>query len=248
MRAAGFDAISIWPRDAQGLGTDEVRRAIHEAKLVVTDLEVMANWLPGQADAEGMFAAMARPTTPERMLPLAHDLGAATVSACDLVNVPLTALELSRHFARVCDMAVDHGVRIALEFVPTGAIRDLATAMEIVERADRANGGLMVDTWHFFRSGSSLQTLAQVPGDRIFSVQLNDAAAKPEADLNLGMISRRLPGEGEFDLKGFMQAIAATGTIAPVGIEAFSAALDALPVGDASRQCAVSLDYCLAML
>ena len=103
----------------------------------------------------------------------------------------------------------------------------------------------MVDAWHFFRSGSSLADLAAVPGDRIFSIQLNDAAATPEPDLNVGMMNRLLPGDGELDLAGLMRALAATGTDAFAGIEVFSQSLDALPTEIAAQRCAAALDHCL---
>ena len=43
--------------------------------------------------------------------------------------------------------------------------------------ADRANGGIVFDTWHFFRGDPDFDLLATVPGDRIYCVQIDDAAA-----------------------------------------------------------------------
>jgi sugar phosphate isomerase/epimerase len=120
--------------------------------------------------------------------------------------------------------------------------------MEVIDTAGRSNGGLMVDAWHVFRSNSSLDLLASVPGDRIFSVQLNDALAAPEADLNHGMMNRLLPCEGELDLKTFMQAIAATGTTAFLGVETFSKDLDQLPTDVAEHRCAAALDQCMTFV
>ena len=62
------------------------------------------------------------------------------------------------------------------------------------------------------------------------------------------MMRRLLPGAGELDLAGFMQALAATGTRAPIGIEAFSPALDALDITAATARCAAALDHCLALM
>ena len=61
------------------------------------------------------------------------------------------------------------------------------------------------------------------------------------------VLRRDLPGEGELDLRGFMQALAATGTRAPIGVETFSPALDALDTAAAMAKCAAALDYCLEM-
>jgi sugar phosphate isomerase/epimerase len=246
-RLAGFDAISVWPGDVTGHDRSHVRQAVAAAGLAITDVELIGNWLPGHAVATGAYAELMRPMTADYVLPIAAKLGAQTVSVAELTGLPFDPVEIARHFAALCDRAAEFALRLAIEFVPTGAIADLDRALEIVDRAGRGNGGIMLDSWHFFRSGSSLDRLARMPGERIFSVQLNDALAAPEADLNMGMVNRLLPGEGELDLAGFMQALAATGTRAPVGIETFSARLDALPVGEAIGECAAALDYCLAL-
>ena len=62
------------------------------------------------------------------------------------------------------------------------------------------------------------------------------------------MMRRGLPGEGELDLRGFMQALAETGTNAPIGVETFSPELDALDTKAAMAKCAAALDYCLEMV
>ena len=54
-------------------------------------------------------------------------------------------------FAGLCDRAAEHGLLVALEFLPWSGIPDVATAWRIVDAAGRANGGLLVDTWHHLR-------------------------------------------------------------------------------------------------
>src|SRR5262249_37178835 len=123
-------------------------------------------------------------------------------------------------FAAVCDRAREHGVLVHLEFLPWAGIPDLRSAWEIVRRAGRANGGLLVDSWPLFRSGAQPEELLAIPGDRVLGVQLDDAPARPEADLALETQHRRLlPGEGSFDLVGLVRALDAIGCAAPLGVE-----------------------------
>jgi sugar phosphate isomerase/epimerase len=61
-------------------------------------------------------------------------------------------------------------------------------------------------------------------------------------------MNRLLPGEGELDLKTFMQAIAATGTTAFLGVETFSKDLDQLPTDVAAHRCAAALDHCMTFV
>lgn len=244
-RDAGFSAISVWPGDMRGLDRPEVHQAITDAGLVVSEIELITNWMPPHADAKSEFGQFLASMTPERVLPLAVDLGAGVVSTAELFGLPFDLDAIAGYFGTLCDQAADLGLKIALEFVPTGGVPGLREAMQIIDRAGRANGGLMIDAWHFFRSGSSLADLEAIPGDRIYSIQLNDATATPEPDLNIGMLNRLLPGAGELDLAGLMRALAATGTDAFIGVEVFSKALDALPTDVAAQHCADALDLCL---
>lgn len=246
-RAAGFTAISIWPSDVRGMELDAVQQQVNAAGLVVTEVEMIGNWMPAHAAApDGAWRAV-KWQTADRLLPLAAALGAQTVSASELFGVSDPLPEIARHFGTLCHHAADYGLRIALEFVPTGAVPSLAAALEVIQRADCPNGGLMIDSWHFHRSGSSLDQLSRIPGDRIFSVQLSDASAGPEADLTAGMTNRLRPGAGVIPWLGFMQALSATGTTCPIGIEAFARDIDALPTDTAMQACADALDACLAL-
>jgi sugar phosphate isomerase/epimerase len=104
-----------------------------------------------------------------------------------------------------------------------GGIRTLTEAWGIVEAAGRANGGLTIDAWHFFRSGSTLEQLARIPGERIHTVQLCDAPAAPQTDLWAELMTARLlPGEGELDLSGLIRTLDAIGSTAPIGVEIFN--------------------------
>ncbi len=246
-KAAGHTSLSVWPGDLRGLDRAEVARRIAEAGLVVSEVEIIGSWIPQHNSADSPFGEFLSAMTPERVCPVAVELGASTVSTAELFGLAFDGREMAKHFGEMCDKAAAHGLRVALEFVPTGGVPGLAEAWEIIDRAGRANGGLMMDSWHFFRSNSSLDALARIPGDRIFSIQLNDARAEPEADLNIGMMNRLLPGDGGLDLAGFMQALAATGTSAFIGVETFSRALDALPTEEAAQACSDGIDYCLRL-
>ena len=247
-RAAGFTAVSVWPGDMRGLQTTDVAQAVSDAGLFVSEIELITNWMPPHATSESAFGKFLSAMTADRVLPLAVELGASVVSVAELFGLGYDRKLMAKHFGEVCDKAAAHGLRVALEFVPTGGVPGLAEAMEVIDTAGRSNGGLMVDAWHVFRSNSSLDLLASIPGDRIFSVQLNDALAAPEADLNHGMMNRLLPCAGELDLKAFMQAIAVTRTTAFLGVETFSKDLDQLPTDVAAHRCAAALDQCMNLV
>src|SRR5206468_2791335 len=130
----------------------------------------------------------------------------------------------------VCERAAAHGLLVTLEFLPWSGIPDAATALEIVRRSDHPAATVMVDTWHQFRGSGDMSQLRAIPGAKVGSVQINDAPLRPGADLvQESLEGRLLPGEGEMPLLEMLAILDEIGARAPIGVEVFSKALDALP-------------------
>ena len=155
------------------------------------------------------------------------------------VNPPEQAPPLdlvAERFAAVCDRAADHDLLVGLEFLPWSGIPDAATAWEVVRRAGRPNGGINLDAWHHFRGGADLAALTRVPPERYVAVALNDADARVEGSLVEDTTRRRrLPGEGTFDLVGFLRTLDAHGVGAPLVVEILSDEQNARPVDEAAQ-------------
>lgn len=248
-RAAGFAALSMFATDfesmaGQGITSAELRARIADAGLAITEVEIVGNWLPNVAPRSGLpqwLVELLARMTPEYVIDVAREVGAQGITIGEMLGSRFDADLMAERFGRVCDMALEQGLYVALEFIPTGGVPGLAEGWEIVRRADRANGGLLVDSWHFYRRGSSLDLLATLPAGAIKSVQIGDAPAAPEADLDHAMVhGRLLPGAGELDLRGFMTALARTGTTAPIAVEVFSDTLLSQPIEIIARSCAES--------
>jgi sugar phosphate isomerase/epimerase len=120
---------------------------------------------------------------------------------------------LTENFARLCDLAAAYGLHPHLEFMPWTDARDLQQAVRIVERAERANAAVLVDAFHFDRSGSRLEDLARVDPSRLRYAQLCDVAGARPADmaeiLRQARNERRFPGDGDCDLPGLLQCLPA---------------------------------------
>lgn len=126
-----------------------------------------------------------------------------------------------RAYGDFCDRAADHGLVAGIEFLPFTDIVSVTDARRIVEAADRPNGGICVDIWHHERGARDLATIAALPGEVITGIQLNDGARVPvDADYYTDCLANRCaPGDGEFDVAGFVAAVRATGTSAPFSLE-----------------------------
>jgi len=173
------------------------------------------------------------PTRTYRMQPVdaAEGFAAAEAFGCSHVSVvPAFPADFGldgfvEHFAALCDQAAERGLAAALEFTAVRPVYGLATGWEHRAAADRPNGGLIFDTWQFFRSEPDFALLAAIPGERIFAVQVSDGAAEPmESLLKDMMLHRRLPGDGVFDLRRALNVLQRTGGLNRVGPEVASRA------------------------
>jgi sugar phosphate isomerase/epimerase len=231
--AGGFDGLSLWMRDverarAAGSRDSDIRAMFADRGVHIAELDPVWSWLPG-ADvdvprSQDPFGVL-QPKVDD-FLRLADTIGGSSLNACDIMGGDWTIDDAAEAFAVLCDRAADHGLLVHLEFLPWSRIGDVATAHEVVCRAGRANGGVMVDSWHFFRGVPDYDALATVPGALITGIQLNDAPRQPGPDLMVeSMESRLLPGEGECDLTRLLATLDEIGAVAPRGVEVFSAAL-----------------------
>jgi sugar phosphate isomerase/epimerase len=144
-------------------------------------------------------------------------------------------------FAGVCDRAAEHGLAAAIEFLPEMTnIPDAATAMQIVTRAGRPNGGICLDCWHHFRGANDDDMLRAIPPERIFTVQFDDGPRqRVDPDYYTDCTRYRdVPGEGEFDLAGFLRLLDGMGVRLPLSVEVISADLLRRPAGDVARRLA----------
>jgi sugar phosphate isomerase/epimerase len=240
VRAAGFNGMSIsapdlWTLAAEGISAGEFGQRMRDIGLCPAEMECIVTWLPGHGamTEAGIIPGPWADMAPRQIIASAVDVGCTSVTVAEIRGVRPSIDEAAESFAAICDLAADRGLTANIEFIPFGGIPNLTTAWRIVEAAGRANGGIMLDSWHLFRSGSTLDELARIPGDRIMVVQINDAPATPGANLfQESMSERLLPGDGDLDLVGMFKTLDLIGCTAPIGVEVFSDALRVLPANE----------------
>lgn len=136
-------------------------------------------------------------------------------------------------FRVLCDQAADVGTRISLELMPFTNLRTIDQGLELVRGAGADNGGIMLDIWHMERGNIDFERIAEMPGETIFWVELNDAKAEVEGSLFNDTINCRvLPGEGAFDTQGFLSALRRAGYNGPYGVEILSSDHRRLPLAE----------------
>ncbi len=118
-------------------------------------------------------------------------------------------------------IAEPHGVELAFEFLgqPDCSVPTLDKCWEIVRETDHPNVGLVLDTFHFFAGGSSMDSILAIDPQKIFIFHINDAEALPLSQLTDA--HRLLPGEGVIPLRDILHQLSKIGFDGLCSIELF---------------------------
>ena len=118
-------------------------------------------------------------------------------------------VRVGEKLSELCALAKPLGLTVDLEFPSWTETGKLADAVEIVDKVNQDNVGVLVDTLHFARSDSGLDELKRVPSERLHFIQLCDASKNVPATIE-GLIhtarhDRELPGKGGIELIKILQ-------------------------------------------
>ncbi len=233
---AGFAAMGFYIGEYQRLRaegrTDADLRAVLDAHgLRVLEIEALRGWTATGPERDAYLA------TERAVFGMSDALGPGHHVQ---VIGPYTGTldDAAEAFAGVCDRAAEHGLCAAIEFLPEMSnIPDADTAMEIVTRAGRANGGICLDTWHHVRGADDEDMLRRIPPERIFAVQVDDGPRRRvDPDYYTDCTTyREVPGEGDFDVAGFLRLLADMGVRVPLSVEVISTTLLERPADELGR-------------
>ncbi len=94
-------------------------------------------------------------------------------------------------------------MRVAYEALAWGRhVSEYDHAWRLVEAADHPALGVCLDSFHILSRGTSLETIAAIPADKLFFLQLADAPHLVMDVLQWSRHYRCFPGQGGFDLAG----------------------------------------------
>jgi sugar phosphate isomerase/epimerase len=190
--------------------------------LACSDVGVLAL---GAADVREPAECLAR---------LAAAVGAPICIAA--VPAPVVRDEAIRQLDAAAAVLARAGVRIALEFAAYGGLTSLAGAAAICEAVGWERCGLLVDSWHFFRTDEPWSLLRSLDGDRVALVHVNDGALAAAGDpVEEGRFARLPPGAGEFPLAAFAATLDGIGYRGALGVEVLSDDVRLLPPGLGAR-------------
>jgi sugar phosphate isomerase/epimerase len=200
IRGAGFSQVMLSARDltSHAGGVDAAVAAVKRSGLRVTGFQVLRDFegLSGHLHAYKVDIAKA-------MLEMCHAVGSNVLLVCSSTSVHATADPdvLAKDLAKLATLAIPLGINVAYEALSWGRhVNEYPQAWDVVERANRSNLGLALDSFHILATGTTQDELEYVFPDRIFLVQLADfmwqEIRSPEERMNTARHFRVFPGEG----------------------------------------------------
>src|SRR3954471_21596295 len=174
----------------------------------------------------------------ERKCDVMQALGTDLVLVCSnmqpaAIDDPARAAE---DLAAITERAARRGLRIGYEALAFGRYVTLwRQAWDIVRQVGHPALGLIVDSFHTLALGDDPSGLADVPGEKIFFVQLADAPRLNMDVLTWGRHFRNFPGQGDLDVTGFVRAVLASGYTGPLSLEIFNDDFRAAPARMTAR-------------
>lgn len=220
--AAGFDEAEIFEPDLL-----VARQSPEEVRATAERLGLRLSLYQPLRDVEGveedLFARNLRRAG--RKFHLARRLGIDTVLLCSNVATATTGEDdvLADQLRRVGDVADRHGVRVAYEALAWGTfVDDYRRAWALVAAADHDAVGVCLDSFHVLSRRHDPRAIEDIPGEKVFHLQLADAPLLSMDVLSWSRHHRLFPGEGGFDLSGFLVHVLRSGYRGSLSLEVFN--------------------------
>jgi sugar phosphate isomerase/epimerase len=137
----------------------------------------------------------------------------------------------------IAAILASHNIRFGLEFIGPKTLREsqkfpfihIMPDMLEMGREIGPNVGLLLDCYHWYTAGHTLEDIRRLSANQVVYVHVNDAPAGIAVDAQLDNV-RALPGEtGVIDIAGFLNALKQIGYDGPVTPEPFKKELNDLP-------------------
>ena len=234
-KAAGFEGIGLRAETyvdalAEGLHDEDILAILKKYDIAVTEVEYITLWAEDHRSYEQMYK--------EQICFHMCELFGVNHINCGLME-KYSVEHDAQKLAELCQRAGKY--TIGVEPMPYSGIPDVRTGWEIVKASGAENAKLILDSWHWIRANQPFDQslLADIPAEKIVSIQLNDVLAHPYAKVVLrdeSMHERVLTGKGCGDTAGFVKMIKEKGVDPKVvGVEVINDEILSTGVANAAK-------------
>jgi len=218
---AGFAGMGFWHADILEIrkkySFQDMKHILDANGIIHIEVEWLLDWY--YTDARRAASDEVRVL----LLDAAEVLGARHIKIGDLGNDCADVPQMTEAFAPLCRQAAERGTQVLFEMLPPQFSRapSLDHVLAITRGSGARNGGIMLDNLHLQRSSIGPDEIVRklTPSDLI-GVEINDGSLAMPLKLQDSVVNRRLlPGDGEFDIAGFLLAVWSVGYDGPIGVE-----------------------------
>ncbi|MBP1624847.1 MAG: xylose isomerase [Acidobacteria bacterium] len=232
---AGFKGFGVKEVDLEHVllsrSLKEMKQIFDDNGIEHVELEFITDWF---VDGERKKKS---DQTKRLLLTAAEALGARHVKVGDFDSLTTPMPRLIESFSKLCAEAAGHGTKILFELIVDAMIKTVPEALEMVQGSGARNGGIMIDFWHIAKLGIPYEEVARIPSQYLLGVELNDGTRECPWSLHEDTINhRKLCGEGEFDVKGFVNCLLEAGYSGPWGVELLSDDVRKLSLEEAANR------------
>lgn len=227
--AAGFDGVEIFENDLLYYAGSprEVRQLCADLGLAITLFQPFRDFEGCRRDRLQRNLDRA-----QRKFDLMQELGTDLVLVCSNVAADSLGDEpvLVDDLRLLGEHAGARGLRIGYEALAWGRhVNTWQQVWNLVRQADHPAVGVILDSFHTLSLKGDPRAIAEIPGEKIFFVQMADAPILAMDVLEWSRHFRCFPGQGEFDLPGFLAPILRSGYRGPLSLEIFNDGFRAAP-------------------
>ncbi len=227
--AAGFDGVEIFENDLLYYAGSprDVRKMCADLGIAITLFQPFRDFEGCRRDRLQRNLDRA-----ERKFDLMQELGTDLVLVCSNVAADSLGDEdiLVDDLRLLGERAGARGLRIGYEALAWGRhVNTYQQVWNLVRQADHSAVGVILDSFHTLSLKGDPAAIADIPGNKIFFVQMADAPLLAMDVLEWSRHFRCFPGQGEFDLPGFLAPIIRTGYSGPLSLEIFNDGFRAAP-------------------
>jgi sugar phosphate isomerase/epimerase len=227
----GFRSVGIWHADLlhtlKHRPLTEIKRILDDNGMRHIELEFLGDWfLTGEKKKQSDLVK-------QDLLKAAEALGARHIKVGDFFHTDTPMPQVIDSFATLCRDAAAYGTKIVYELMPFAMVDTLPDTLTMLKGAGEKNGGIIFDLWHIVKMGVPYEEISRFPLEYFFGVEINDGTFTAPWSLHEDTINhRRLCGEGEFDIRGFLDQVSKAGYHGPVGIEVLNKELRKRPLDE----------------
>ncbi len=224
--AAGFDCVEIWAAKLREFlktnSLEDLKNLFAQSGVKPLSISCIEHVTFRDAPAHAQirteceeFAAIAEAIACPYIVVVPGSFPPGGLSSYEVIEETVGVLR------ELASIAERHKVALAFEFLGQKdcSVQTLDLADEIVQKVNRRNIGLVIDSFHFYVGGSTINMIDALDPKRVFIFHLSDAEDLPLDRLTDAQ--RLLPGLGTLKLKEIIEALKRIGYDGVASVEVF---------------------------